>query len=111
MGRGHLFEGRDGLLRVELLIEADDGVQDNYGENGDGVHNFAHHAGKHAGSDENPDDEIFELIKKNLQRADGLAFFQLVRAVGREARRRLRRRKSAPGCVLCWELFSSGARR
>ena len=94
--RGHLLERRDGFLRVELLIEADDGVEDDDGEDGDGVHHFAQHAGDDAGGDENPDDEALELAEENPQRADALAFLQFVRAVSREALRRFLRRKS--GC-------------
>ena len=85
LGRGHLLERRDGLLRVELLVEADDGVEDDDGEDGDGVHHFAQHAGDDTGRDENPDDEALELAEENLQRADALAFLQFVRAVSREA--------------------------
>ena len=100
--RGHLFERRDGLLRVELLVEADDGVEDDDGEDGDGIHHFAQHAGDDAGHDENPDDEALELAEENLQRADALAFFQLVRAVGREALCCFRCRKSGRcGAELC----------
>ena len=36
LGRGHLLERRDGFLRAELLVEADDGVEDDDGEDGDG---------------------------------------------------------------------------
>ena len=94
LGRGQLLERRDGLLRVELLVEADDGVEDDDGEDGDGVHHFAQHAGDDTGRDENPDDEALELAEENLQRADALAFLQLVRAIGREALRRFLRRES-----------------
>ena len=66
-GRGHLLERRDGLLRVELLVEADDGVEDDDGEDGDGIHHFAQHAGDDTGRDENPDDEALELAEENLQ--------------------------------------------
>ena len=38
LGRGHLLERRDGLLGLEFLVEADDGVEDDDGEDGDGVH-------------------------------------------------------------------------
>ena len=94
MRRGHLFERRDGLLRVELLVEADDGVEDDDGEDGNSVHHFAQHAGNDTGRDENPDDEAFELAEEYLQRADARGFLQLVRAVGREASCCFRRRKS-----------------
>jgi len=41
LGRSHLFERRDGLFRIELLVKADDGVEDDDREDGDGIHHFA----------------------------------------------------------------------
>ena len=78
LGRGHLFERRDGLLRVELLVEPDNGVEDDDGEDGDGVHPFAQQAGDDTGGDENPDDQALELAEKNLEQADAFAFLQPV---------------------------------
>ena len=94
LGRGQLLERRDGLLGLEFLVEADDRVEDDDGEDGDAVHHFTEEAGDDTGGDENPDDEALELAEEHLQRADGLAFLQLVRAVGREPLRRFLRRES-----------------
>lgn len=68
---------------LEFLVEANDGVEDDDGEDSDGFHPFAQQAGDDTGGDENPDDKTLELAANNLERADGLAFFQLVRAASR----------------------------
>ena len=73
-------------------MEADDRVEHDDGEDSDGVHHFAQHAGDDARDNENPDNEALELAQENLERADTFAFFQLVRAVGREALRCFLRR-------------------
>ena len=94
LGRGQLLERRDGLLGLEFLVEADDRVEDDNGEDGDAVHHFTEEAGDDTGGDENPDDEALELAEENLERADGFAFLQFVRAVDREPLRRFLRRET-----------------
>jgi len=74
LGRGHLLESRDGLLGVELLVEADDRVEDDNREDGDGIDRFAQQAGDYSRGDEDPDDEALELPEEDRQRADAMAF-------------------------------------
>jgi hypothetical protein len=70
LGRGQLLEGRDGFLRLEFLVEANDRVEDDNGQDGDAVQHFTEEAGDDTGGDENPDDEALELAEEHLERAD-----------------------------------------
>jgi hypothetical protein len=49
-----------------------------------GVHRFTEHAGDDTRHDENPDDQAFELTKKNLEGTDAFAFGDFVRAARRK---------------------------
>ena len=85
LGCSHLFERRDGFFRVELLVETDDGIQNNNGDDGGGIYQIAQQGGECTGSDQNPDNEALELAEKDTQRTDALALFELVRPVNTEA--------------------------
>ena len=87
--RGHLFEGGDGLLGIELLIESNGGVEHHDGKDGDGIQSLAEQCGDHASPDQQPNDETFELAEKHPQRSDARAFLQLIRPIRRQAIRRL----------------------
>ena len=81
---GHFFQGGDGFLGAEFLVETDYGVQDDDGENRNRIDRFAQNTGDDPGHDQNPDDKTLELRDENLQRTDRFALFQLVRPIRRE---------------------------
>jgi hypothetical protein len=62
--RGHPLEHRDGFLSIVLLKEADDGVEDDDGEDGAGVHHLAQRTGDEPGRNEYPDNDTLELTQK-----------------------------------------------
>ena len=63
--RGHLLEGGNGFLSVELLIKPNRRVDEDNGENRHGIHSLSRETGNHAGSDEDPDHQAVELIDQH----------------------------------------------
>ena len=80
---------RDRTLGAQLLDEPDRGVQDHDREDRAAVDELAEQRREEARSDEHPDHEAAELARQDREGPDGGLARELVRAVGREAPRRL----------------------
>ena len=95
--RSHFLERRDGFLRIVFLVETDGCIEHDNSQDGYRIDYLAEQAGDHAGDDENPDNETFELPEENVKWADAFAFCQFVRSVRREPFRCLLYRQSGCG--------------
>ena len=65
--RGHLLQRGNRFFRVELLVETDDGIENDDGEDGDTIHDFAKHAG-----DEGGFKQLLDRSADSLVRADSI---------------------------------------
>ena len=90
---------------MELLVEADDGIQNNNSDDGGGIYQIAQQGGECTGSDQNPDNEALELTEKDTQRTDALALFEFVRPVNPEALRGIGCRQSCGGRTKLYQYF------
>ena len=97
LGRGHALERRDRFLGLELLDKADDRVEDDDGEDGEGIHQLTEQPGDGGRGNQNPDDQALELAQEELKWRDLPAFFQGVGAIGREPLFRFRGREPGSG--------------
>ena len=98
-GGGHLLQGLHGLLGAVLLDDADDGVQDDDDEDGDGVGQLAHEARDDGGGDQDQDHEIPELIDNHRQQRPLALLYQFVATVFRESLGGFFRSKAVDGDV------------
>jgi hypothetical protein len=94
---GHATQRGDRLLRLDLLHEAEHGIQDDDGDDGNGLHCLPEKAGDDAGGNEDPDQETAELAEQDGKGARRFHFMDFVRPVGGAAPGRLRRGQ-AGGC-------------
>ncbi len=78
---GKLFQCGQGLLGAVFLDEPQHGVDDDDGDDGQGVDPFLQEAGDDRRGDEDPDDEVLELAEEDGPRADAFFLLELVGAV------------------------------
>ncbi len=91
-GRGQAPQSGQALLGPVFLDQAEDGVEDDDGQDGHGVHPFLEEARDQGGGDEDADHEALELVEEDGQGAPALLLLELVRAEGGQlAGRGLRR--------------------
>jgi hypothetical protein len=117
--RGQLFERGQRLLRLALLHHADDGVEDDDGQDGPAVQPLAQGKRDQRRDDENDDQELFELVQQQTPEGGAFPLDELIGAVSFQSRGgfgdrqsallvgiqclyHLLRRKTVPRRVICF---------
>jgi hypothetical protein len=78
---GHFLEGRQRVLCPRLLDHAQHRVEDDDGDNGPGVDEFAQEKRNDGRDEEDGDEEILELVEKQGGKTGTRSFFQFIRPV------------------------------
>ena len=80
-GGAHGLERFQRLFRLEVLHSAQHGIEDQHRKDDQRAFALAGQDGDHRSGDEDPDDEILELVEEDLQRSLFLALGELVLAI------------------------------
>ncbi|MNM61584.1 hypothetical protein D3C76_160250 [compost metagenome] len=80
MGRGQLFQRPQGTFRAEFLDESKHPVQNNDGDDRDGIQIFAEKTRNQRGAHQHQHHKILKLVQKQQDRGDTFSLLQFVPA-------------------------------